>query len=85
MPSPTADLEARANRETQRLDAIIADLTAIARHLRDGHLPPDMARRLLKAVEAERAPLYKAREALQQYRVTVRDTRGNNWHTEADG
>jgi len=85
MTSPAADLEARAGRETQRLDAMIADLRAIALAVRDSNLPSDARRRLLKVIDQERVPLGKARDALQRYRMSVRTTRGNNWFTEADG
>jgi hypothetical protein len=80
--SPAADLEARATRETQRLEVIIHDLEMVA--LAAHPLPRDIRRRLVRAIAVERDPLIKAREALDGYRRSMRDTRANTWHTEGD-
>ena len=84
MTSPAADLEARATRETQKLDALIHDLGRLRRVLGALDLPIDVARRLARAIDAERGPLVKARDALDGYRTGVRTTRGNTWHTDGD-
>lgn len=83
MTSPAADLEARATRETQKLDALIQDLDRL-RHVMDQlALPVDVARRLARAIRAEREPLAKARDALDGYRRGVRDSR-KTWVTDGD-
>lgn len=84
LTSPAAQLEARANREHQRINTALHELAVVESTVRHSDLSADVKIRLLVAIGKEGALLRREQVRIEEFRQGAQVSRGRQWVTSGD-